>query len=572
MDNSLIDRIREASDIVQVISSYIPLKRAGSNFRGVCPFHKDTHPSLNVSQSKQIFKCFACGKAGNVFTFVQEYERLSFMEAVKVLAGRAAIQIPEFDKTKVVSTKRDQLIQVYAMTRDFYADCLFKHGKGVLDYLAERKLSAETAKQLELGYALNSEKGLLNHLLKQGFGVSLLKESGLFSNVQGNMIDFFRDRLMFPIHDSTGKVLAFGGRTLNDGSPIGKYINSPGTELYTKGNELYGLFKSKYELGKDNSVLVCEGYFDFLRVYESGFKNSVASLGTALTDEQIYLLARYTENIYMLYDGDKAGRKAAVRAALLCISKGLNPQIIELPDKQDPDTFILEFGPEELKKRIASALPAIDYIASSDALEIPVKERIEQILDAVRPIKDPIRRDLLLNSVAEIFSVKQSSLSQKLRLTSRQETPEPVQEKHLEGHPEEKFLLALALKNEHDYYFLAQELSEDYFFNVSYKKVFRFLVAEDRAMSLVQPATLLDTIEDAALRECLADLLFEDLSLMRFEDTLKQVKVRKIQYDMDLLDRMIEKNPQDMELLKQKETLVREYRSMTKKVVNKILH
>jgi DNA primase len=374
MDNSLIDRIRESTDIVQIISSYLPLKRVGTNWRGVCPFHKDTHPSLFVSQPKQIFKCFACGKAGNAFTFVQEYEHLSFIEAVKELAKRSGIPVPEYEKTKVVSTRRDQLLQVYKAAGEFFGKNLFEHGQNVLDYLAERKISAETAKKLELGYALNSEKALINHLMKQGFGVALLKESGLFYSASGGLGDFFKDRLIFPIHNSIGQVLAFGGRSLSPDAKAQKLYQFPARNSIPRANELYGLFKSKYEIGRENYALVCEGYFDFLRVYGSGFLNCVATLGTALTEEQIYLLVRYTHKIYMLYDGDNAGKKAAIRGALLCLSKGLSPHVIELPQGHDPDTFILEHGAEALKARIKSALHIIEYYASPKAQNWNLRE------------------------------------------------------------------------------------------------------------------------------------------------------------------------------------------------------
>ncbi|MDZ4182596.1 MAG: DNA primase, partial [Candidatus Cloacimonadaceae bacterium] len=286
MDNSLIDQIRHANDIVEVVGGYIPLKRAGINWRGICPFHQDTNPSLNVNQPKQIFKCFACGKAGNVYTFVQEYEHITFMEAVKRLASRAGIQIPEYERKKPESTKRDHLLQIYAATAAFFTENLFKHGEQVLKYLSGRSITPETAKALGIGYALNSEKALLNHLMKEGHAVALLKESGLFGNYSGNLVDMFRDRLMFPIHNNIGEVIAFGGRELG-GKDDRKYVNSPGTELYTKGKELYGLFKTKYDIGKAGYSLVCEGYFDFLRLFETGFTNAVATLGTALTEDQI---------------------------------------------------------------------------------------------------------------------------------------------------------------------------------------------------------------------------------------------------------------------------------------------
>ena len=573
MDTSLIDQIRRSNDIVDVVGGYIPLKHVGTNYRGLCPFHKDSNPSLYVSQPKQIYKCFACGKAGNVFGFVQDFEHLSFMEAVKKLAARAGITVPERDQTRTVSTKREQLLSVYQSARGFYADNLFKFGKTVLGYLEERKLSQEVARNLELGYALNSEKGLLNHLMKEGYGVALLKDSGLFGNYQGNLQDLFRERLIFPIHNSQGEVVAFGGRVMDPKAPGGKYINSPGTELYTKGNELYGLFKTKYEISKAKSILICEGYFDFLRLYESGFTNSVASLGTALTEEQIHLAARFTKSIYMLYDGDSSGVKAAVRGGLLCLSRGLEVNIVCLPDGEDPDTFILKQGAGAMQDLIAEAPLLTEFMAKSKALESTVSERIEQLLDAIRLLKDPLARELMVRDVSEAFSISENALNSKLRRSStpvyqeNKETPAPVR---LNEFLEERHVLVLGLKDGESYNLLASELSEAYFNNKLYKAIYQYLVSHAHAEDMDQPSTLLDNIENKDIKESLAELLFEDLQSMRFQDALAQVKIRKIQRELDDLDRMIKAEPQNMELLKQKERLSQMYRTMTRKVVNKV--
>lgn len=572
MDNSLIEQVRRANDIVDVIQGYLPLKHAGANWRGICPFHQDTNPSLNVSPSRQIFKCFACGKAGNVFTFVQEYEKLTFFEALKKLAARAGITIPESDRTKTVSTKRDQLLQVYTTARDFYAENLFKHGQKVLDYLQKRSFSPATAKSLELGFALASEKALLNHLLKEGHSVSLLKESGLFGNYSGNLVDFFRGRLMFPIHNNIGEVIAFGGRVLEEGAPGGKYVNTAGTELYTKGRELYGLFKTKYEISKAENVLISEGYFDFLRLYEAGFLNSVASLGTALTDDQVWLLTRYATRANLLYDGDAAGIKSAVRAALLCLSKGLEAHIVELPKQHDPDSFILAEGPDALRERIAAARSVIRFLAETPS-KTPAGERVDTILDAVRALKDPVRRELLARDIAEAFGISSRAVFSKLRRTTT--APEEPARLYtvptLEEHAEERHLLILALQDPESFNLLAETLTPDYFVNRSYRELFKYLAAHVAADAVAEPAKLLDNIENKDLRDLLADFLFADLQDMRFSDVLSQVRMRKLQRDMLELDRKILADPADLSLLAEKKKLSQAFNRLTKKVVRGLL-
>ncbi|HOC94940.1 MAG TPA: DNA primase [Candidatus Cloacimonadota bacterium] len=562
MEKSLIEQIRHSNDIVDVVQGYLPLKHVGANWRGICPFHNDTNPSLYVSQPKQIFKCFACGKAGNVFTFVQEYEKLTFIEAVKKLAARVGIAIPEFERTKTVSTKRDQLLVIYRSARDFFASSLFEHGSSVLKYLAGRSFSEETAKALELGYALNSEKALLNHLLKEGHSVSLLKESGLFGNYSGNLVDFFRNRLMFPIHNNIGEVIAFGGRVWNDADTGVKYVNSSGTELYTKGKELYGLFKTKYEITKAGYALICEGYFDFLRLYEAGFMNSVASLGTALTEDQIFLLSRYAKRIYMLYDGDKAGVSNAIRAALICLGKGLEANIVELPPEHDPDSFILDEGGPALRKRIASAQPITTFLARKD-WDSPESERIDMLLEAARGVKDAVQRELLVKGISEAFSVSTAALFSKLgqigrQASARTEERAPI----LESPSEERWLLTLALRDRESFNFVAEELTPDYFINSINRELYKYLLSESSDADFEEPAALLDNMENKELRDLLAELLFSDLQDMSLKTLVDQVRVRKIQRDLEDIDRRILAEPGNFDLLRSKMELLNTYRNM----------
>ncbi|MDX9834258.1 MAG: DNA primase [Desulfobulbus sp.] len=572
MDKSLIEAVRRANDIVEVVQSYVPLKHVGSNWRGICPFHNDTNPSMYVSQPKQIFKCFACGKAGNVFTFVQEYEKLTFIEALKKLAARVGINLPEHERTKTVSTKREQLLVIYATARDFFAQNLFQYGQNALKYLQERSFSPETAKTLELGFSLNSEKALLNHLLKEGHAVSLLKESGLFGNYSGNLVDFFRGRLMFPIHNNIGEVIAFGGRVFEGDAKIAKYVNSSGTELYTKGKELYGLFKTKYEISKAGSVLVSEGYFDFLRLYENGFLNSVACLGTAMTEDQIYLLSRYSPKVYMLFDGDAAGISNAVRGALLCLGKGLEAHIVELPPKHDPDSFLLEKGADALRERITAAKPVLRFMAEMES-KTPASDRIDQALDALRSLRDPIKRELFARDLAEAFGISTRAVFSKLRRTSAvSKAPETVAPAPiLEENFEERHVLILALQDEDAFNLLAQTLSPDYFNNRLYRELFKHLMAEADADSISEPATLLDNIENKDLRDLLAEFLFSEPPQVEFGKALDQIRLRKLQRDMRDLDRRIQADPEDIRLLEEKRKLALTYRSLSRKVVRGLL-
>ncbi|MGC9361814.1 MAG: DNA primase, partial [Candidatus Syntrophosphaera sp.] len=435
--------------------------------------------------------------------------------------------------------------------------------------------SPQTAKTLELGYALNGEKALLNHLLKEGHSVALLKESGLFGNYSGNLVDFFRNRLMFPIHNNIGEVIAFGGRILEPQPNVGKYVNSSGTELYTKGRELYGLFKTKYEIAKQEHVLVSEGYFDFLRLYEGGFQNSVASLGTSLTQDQVYLLSRYAKKVYMVYDGDDAGIKSAVRAALICLSKGLDAFIVELPEKHDPDSFLLEKGADALQERIEAAKGIVGFLAERKS-NMPETERIDQVLDSIRGLRDPIKRELVVKEISEAFGISAGALFTKLRRTSPaaspQGRPEAAPIPTLEENSEERYLLILGLKDKNCFNLLAGELTPDYFNNVAYRELFKYLAANADAADVDEPATLLDNLENKELRELLADFLFAELPDLDFEGVLKEVKLRKVQHDLAELDRRIIADPANRELLETKQKLSTLYRKMTRRVIHKILY
>lgn len=573
MDKNLIDQIRHANDIVEVIQSYLPLKKVGMNWRGLCPFHNDTNPSLSVSQPKQIYKCFACGKAGNVFGFVQDYEKIPFMEAVKKLAARAGIAMPEYQRTKVVSTKRQQLLAVYKSAAEFYKDSLFNYGEEVLSYLAKRSISKETARELDLGYALPSQRGLLNHLLKEGFGTSLLRESGLFKEIGGGLNDHFRGRLMFPIHDSLGEIIAFGGRLMENQEGIGKYINSPGTELYTKGKELYGLHKTKYNISKANYAIICEGYFDFLRLYENGLDNCVASLGTALTEDQVFLLRRFSRNILMLYDGDEAGIKAAVRGGLICLSKGMNVKIAVLPEKEDPDGYLLKYGREKLVSLIAKAPKLINFMAMEKAMETPVKERIELILDAARGLDDAISTELLIKEVSEAFGITVDALLSSLKkgFAKRVEKAEDTQAvASKESLLAEKIVLVWALKDSEHYKQLAQELNTDYFKNKVHRQIFELilkLAAEDLA---AEPAAILDETDDEDLKSNLAELLFDDWEEIKIRKHIDDLKLHKLRQDLAELDAKLANEPDNEALQQERHKKANEFRKMTSAVLPRL--
>lgn len=354
--DDIIEEVRSKNDIVDVIGSYVKLEKKGSNYFGCCPFHAEKTPSFSVTPSKQMFYCFGCHKGGNVFTFLQEYENYSFGEALEALADRAGVNLPKQELTpekKREADKRELLLAIHKeAAKYFYTLLRSERGKRAYDYFKGRELSDETMQRFGLGYSDQYSDDLYKYLRKRGYDDMLLKESGLvvIDEVRGGH-DKFWNRAMFPIMDVRGRVIAFGGRVMGDGEP--KYLNSPETKIFNKRRNLFALYLAKNT--KKNYMLLCEGYMDVISLHQAGFDNAVASLGTALTEEQAQLLSRYTKEIYLTYDSDGAGVDAAVRAIPMLNKVGIKTKIVNMQPMKDPDEFIKAYGAEEYEKRIRDA-------------------------------------------------------------------------------------------------------------------------------------------------------------------------------------------------------------------------
>lgn len=569
MDQQVIDEILERNDIVDVISSYIPLKKTGSNFKARCPFHDEKTASFVVSPKKQIFKCFGCGKGGNVITYVQDFEKISFPEALRKLAARAGIAFTETRQNKIKNTKRDLIYKVYELATGFFYKNLAEHGNIASQYLAKRDVTEETIQKFKLGYALNSFGGLHNYLLKNSINEQILGSTGLFTS---NQNDLFRERIMFPIHSSTGKVVAFGGRKLRDDQSGGKYVNSPTTEIYTKGEELYGFFDTKYMISKKDQALVCEGYTDFIRLYENGFSNSVASLGTALTDSQISKISRFTENIYMLYDGDASGRKAAIRAAGKIISKGLNAKIIGLPKDDDPDSYIRNNGVESMQKLISEASSLTKFLQADDIIEVDKKGKLNVLFDILNEIEDEVAKELFIQDIAETFGISEHAVTSKIRRKRKRITKEVETEQvpSREQFKEERDIILILINNSSLYKKVAQEIDLSYFLTEKYREIFKILSEQIEDMNSI-PA-LISKIDKEDIRNLLTELSMADPPDQSIDDLLIALKTRKLHTELQAINEKILNDPTNMELFAKKNELKKEILKINKKVVRKTLY
>lgn len=352
----IIEEVRMKNDIVDVISGYVRLQRKGSSHFGLCPFHNEKSPSFSVSQSKQMYYCFGCGAGGNVFTFLMEYEHYTFPEAIKVLAERAGVNLPEAEyseETRQKESRRARLLEVNKeAAKYFYYFLRRKEGRQGLEYLQKRRLTAETMKKFGLGFASKYSDDLTKYLKNKGYKEELIREAGLCSiDEKHGAHDKFWNRVIFPIQDMNHRVIGFGGRVMGEGTP--KYLNSPESPIFDKSRNLYGLNFAR--TSRAGNMILCEGYMDVIAMHQAGFGQAVASLGTAFTESQAGLLRRYTENVLLSYDSDGAGVKAALRAIGILKEAGLTGKVIHLEPYKDPDEFINNLGTEEFQKRIDEA-------------------------------------------------------------------------------------------------------------------------------------------------------------------------------------------------------------------------
>ncbi len=352
----LVEEVRARNDIVDVVSGYVRMQKKGANYFGLCPFHNEKSPSFSVSPAKQMYYCFGCGAGGNVLTFVMEYENYTFPEALKFLADRAGVKLPEMEFSQEARQKESRRAQLLEVNREaakyFYFQLRSPQGKPGYEYFKNRQLSEETMKQFGLGYANKTSDDLVHYLHSKGYKDDLLTEAGLATfDERFGMHDKFWNRVMFPIQDSNHRVIGFGGRVMGDGKP--KYLNSPETPIFDKSRNLYGLNFAR--TSRKNNFILCEGYMDVIAMHQAGFNQAVASLGTAFTSGQANILRRYTENIYLAYDSDGAGVNAALRAIGILREVGLTGKIINMQPYKDPDEFIKNMGAEEFQKRIDEA-------------------------------------------------------------------------------------------------------------------------------------------------------------------------------------------------------------------------
>lgn len=435
----IVEEVRSRNDIVDVISGYVKLQKKGSNYFGLCPFHNEKSPSFSVSPQKQMYYCFGCGAGGNVITFLMEYESYTFPEALKILADRAGVKLPEVEYSKEERIKADRrsiLLEINKLAANyFYYQLQQPQGKMGYEYFRNRQLSDDTIRRFGLGFANKTSSDLYQYLRAKGYGDDILKDTGLVTVEERGTHDKFWNRVMFPIMDVNNRVIGFGGRVMGDGTP--KYLNSPETLIFDKSRNLYGLNYAR--TSREKYILACEGYMDVIAMHQAGFTNAVASLGTAFTSQQAALLKRYTDTVILTYDSDGAGVRAALRAIPILKEVGISTRVLSLKPYKDPDEFIKNMGADAFRERIQAAqnsfLFEIDVLKRDFQLEDPEeKTRFHNaVARKLLEFSEALERDNYIRAVAQAQFISYEDLKRLVNHMGMQEGIQPARTSKTSG-------------------------------------------------------------------------------------------------------------------------------------------
>jgi DNA primase len=419
-----IEEIKSRANIVELVSEYVTLKKAGRNYVGLCPFHKEKTPSFTVTPDKQMFYCFGCGEGGNIFAFLMKINQMAYPEAIRHMARKTGVVIPERTSSRAEKDQdslREQITRINQVATAHYSNNLFSSGgKEAQAYLKKRGIREDVVREFRLGFAPDGWRHLKDFLEKKDIPLKTAEQAGLLiPGKEASLYDRFRNRLMFPIEDVSGRVIAFGGRSIGAGEP--KYLNSPESAVYVKGRNLYGLNRAKEEIRRQGHVILVEGYFDLLQLWNAGITHVVATLGTALTKEQIDLLGRYTSHVAVLFDPDEAGRKALGRSLELFLAGNMHVRVVILPGGNDPDDYVKAFGKESLLDLIAHAPSMVDYYVENAMGDRGTfeqdREALRNSLSLIRHIDNAAERNLFIKRVSEKLGVDQNILKSEIYRT-----------------------------------------------------------------------------------------------------------------------------------------------------------
>lgn len=526
-----IAEIKESCNIVQFITEYIPLKKAGANYKGACPFHSEEEPSFIVSEAKQIFHCFGCGAGGNIFTFLMKFEHLSFPEAAKKLAQKCSVELPQRKPTlhqKKVMGEKEKLFKINEIASEYYSSLLTqsKAGESALSYLKKRGISQETITNYKLGFASQSWDGLLKFLKTKRAPIELAQKLGLIrANKKGGLYDCFRDRIIFPIINYDKRVIGFGGRTIVEDSA--KYINSSDSIIYKKSNSLYGLNLAIPFIRKEEFVILVEGNFDLLSLHQYGFKNTVAVLGTALTDGQIKLLKRFTSSTTIAFDTDDAGIKAAIKSLPFFLENKVTPKIVVLAPGTDPDTFIQKEKEKGFREKVRHAVPLMEFFIKKNISQSDTSTISGQlsIIKAVSPLlsklSDATERNLYIQKLSQQINVPENVIRSEIH-TEKSEKPAKKEFRIKDSHQPgaEELTLQLMIMHPEVIPQIKQAQIVDDLKEPKLKRLLLFIIERFDKNQSIEPGDLINHLDDDDLKNLITELVIKGERITDIPKTL----------------------------------------------------
>jgi len=557
-NDPVVHQVASLNDIVEIISGYFPLKKAGRNFKACCPFHPEKTPSFMVNPDRQIFHCFGCGVGGDVFTFLMKIENLNFPEALEKLANRVHVILPkrsgdrEGEKTK---SRKEKLYEICQLAAQFYTKNFKepKIGEIARKYMAGRGFDSQVIEQYGVGYATEGWQSLFDDLSKKGYSTDLLYASGLVTkNREGRPFDLFRKRVIFPILNSQGKVIAFGGRAISN-QDIPKYLNSPETEIFKKRDELYGLYQAKKHVDSDKSQLfVVEGYLDLIRLVQSGFLNSVATLGTSLTQDHVRLLRRYVMEAVLVYDGDRAGESASIRGIDVFLEEGMNVKLLSLPSGLDPDDFLKQRGREAFLELASKAQDVFDFKLAHLLKRFNPKDTVglvritNEFLEMLLKIKNSVLVDRYLKKLGGILGIDESSLRREFLKLQSKSSPEKDRNQAVQGEKDipavplahEWTLISLAIRDHKYLEILFKNLDAQDFKDLEAEKIFSLLgeYASKQPAERLTLSIVLSQVASQTTRSFLSHLAFFDISEEECDKAVEDclTKMKRKNYEDEL--------------------------------------
>lgn len=520
----ILEEVKKKVDIVDLISEYINLTKTGQNYRSLCPFHAEKTPSFFVSPSKQIFHCFGCGKGGDVLSFLMEYEKISFNEALSILASKAGIDLQIKTHSAI---PKDKIYKIYELASQFYTKKL-KESDRAMKYLKSRGVDDKSIERFRIGYAPFERNSLYNFLQKEGFDDKLIGVSRLVNN----LVDFFQDRIIIPITDLTGKTIAFGGRLIDTQNDVSKYINSPDTPIFKKGDTIFGLFQAKQYIKEKGYAVLMEGYLDVILSHQYGFMNAIAPLGTALTPEQLNKIKRFTNKILLIFDGDEAGIQAMDRNISPLFKAGFMVKVVNLPEGHDPASILQKYGEKQFKNYISKALTPIEFYLNMRNKKT-LNEKVYEILTKISYITNLIYRDELIREISEKTSINELTLREELKnITQNRKIENPwAQKERSRLLNEEELILRICLSFPDKLLFIFEKVPVEMFENPLLKEIYLKLREkfQENSFSIDNFLNNLSEEQKALISKLIVTSeISEDSIMQSLTDCIKKIRIKFI--------------------------------------------